>query len=95
MELTKISFKKNDMVQVIAGKEKGKSGKIVSLSSKSGRVTVEKINMIKRHVRPTQDNPKGGVMEREGTIHISNLRLVNRPKAAKTEKKKKESKGKK
>jgi large subunit ribosomal protein L24 len=51
--------------------------------------------MIKRHVRPTQDNPKGGVMEREGTIHISNLRLVNRPKAARAEKKKKESKGKK
>lgn len=76
MELTKISLKKNDMVQVIAGKEKGKTGKIVSLLPKSGRVTIEKVNMIKRHVKPTQANPAGGITEKEGAIHVSNVLLM-------------------
>jgi len=76
MECTKISLKKNDMVQVISGREKGKSGKIVALSHNDGRVTVEKVNMIKRHVKPTQKNPSGGITEKEGALHVSNVLLM-------------------
>ena len=86
---------KGDEVEVISGSQKGRKGKILEVKTGSFRALIEGVNMIKRHIRPTQDNPKGGVMEREGTIHISNLRLVNRPKATRAEKKKKEVKGKK
>ena len=74
------------------------AGKILEVKTDSHRVLIEGVNMIKRHVRPTQDNPKGGVIEREGTIHVSNVRLLNRPAAGKRDEKKakdKPAKGKK
>ena len=86
---------KGDEVEVISGSQKGRKGRILEVKTDSFRALIEGVNLIKKHVRPTEDKPKGGVMEREGTIAICNLRLVNRPKAARTEKKKKESKGKK
>lgn len=88
---------KGDEVEVISGSQKGRKGKVLQIKPDSSRALIEGVNMIKRHVRPTQDNPKGGVMEREGTIHISNLRVVNRPKSARTDKKgkTKDAKGKK
>jgi len=90
---------KGDEVEVISGSQKGRKGKVLEIKTESSRALIEGVNMIKRHIRPTQDNPKGGVMEREGTVHISNLRLVNRPKSARTDKKvkakTKETKGKK
>ena len=61
---------KGDEVEVISGSQKGRKGKILEVKTDSFRALIEGVNMIKRHVRPTQDNPKGGVMEREGTIHI-------------------------
>jgi large subunit ribosomal protein L24 len=64
--------KKNDIVMVTAGKDKGKTGKILRINSKTDRVIVEKVNMIKRHVRPSQKT-KGGIMERESPIHVSNV----------------------
>ena len=54
LDRRKFSLRKNDQVQVIAGREKGKIGKILKVDSKTGRVTVEKINMVKRHTKPTQ-----------------------------------------
>ena len=66
---------KNDMVLVIAGNDKGKTGKVLYVFPDRDRVTVENVNFIKRHTRPTQANPQGGIIEREAPIHVSNLML--------------------
>jgi large subunit ribosomal protein L24 len=65
--------KKGDEVVVLAGKEKGKRGKIIALFPKNQRAIVEGLQMIKRHTRKSQQHPNGAIIEREGTIHISNL----------------------
>lgn len=65
--------KKGDEVVVIAGAERGKRGKVISIESKKQRVIVEGVRMIKKHMRKSQDNPQGAIIEREGTIHISNV----------------------
>lgn len=70
------SIRKDDMVEVIAGRDRGKKGKVLRLLPKSGRALVEKINMVKRHVRPSQQNPGGGILEKEVPIHYSNILLV-------------------
>jgi large subunit ribosomal protein L24 len=67
--------RKGDNVVVIAGKEKGKRGRILRVLSVKGRVLVERINMIKRHTKPTQRNPRGGILEKEGSIEASNVAL--------------------
>jgi large subunit ribosomal protein L24 len=72
--------RKGDDVVVICGKDKGKRGKVLFVDVKKGRVKVEKINLIKRHVRPSQKHPQGGIVEKEGTIHISNVMMWD-PKA--------------
>ncbi len=69
-------IKKGDTVEVIQGKEKGKRGKVLHVLAAEGRVVVERVNFIKRHVRPTQKNPQGGVIEREGSMDISTVKLV-------------------
>jgi large subunit ribosomal protein L24 len=66
--------KKNDNVMVMAGKDKGKTGKVLRINRKTDRLIVEKVNMIKRHVRPSQKT-KGGIMERESAIHVSNVMI--------------------
>lgn len=70
--------RKNDMVLVIAGKERGKRGRVLSVFPKEGRLFVEKLNIIKRHQRPTQKQKQGGIIEKEGPIHVSNVMLVCR-----------------
>ncbi|MGA2029787.1 MAG: 50S ribosomal protein L24 [Verrucomicrobiota bacterium] len=65
--------KKGDEVVVLAGKEKGKRGKIIAVLTKKSRVIVEGVQMIKRHTRKSQQHPQGAIVEREGTIHISNV----------------------
>jgi large subunit ribosomal protein L24 len=65
--------KKGDEVVVLAGAEKGKRGKIIAVSPKKNRAIVEGLKMIKRHTRKSQDHPQGAIVEREGTIHLSNL----------------------
>ncbi len=72
------TIRKGDTVQVIAGKEKGKSGKVLEILEKTGRVRVEKLMTVKRHVKKgrTQANPEGGIVEMAGTIAISNLMVV-------------------
>jgi large subunit ribosomal protein L24 len=66
---------KGDMVVVVCGKDAGKRGKVLLVDPKKGRVKIEKINLIKHHVRPSKKHPQGGIVEKEGTIHISNVRL--------------------
>ena len=67
--------RKGDLVVVISGSHKGKRGKVLRLVG--GRVVVEKVAMIKRHQKPTQKSPQGGIIEKEGTIHISNVALFD------------------
>jgi large subunit ribosomal protein L24 len=69
------ALKKGDTVTVIAGKDKGKSGKILKTIREKNRVIVEKLNMVKRHQRPDAKG-KGGIVEKEGSIHISNVMLL-------------------
>jgi large subunit ribosomal protein L24 len=76
MELGNFRLRKNDMVKVIAGKEKGKSGKILRVLHKKERVLVEKINFIKRHSRPSGKTRQGGIIQKEAPIHISNVLLL-------------------
>ncbi|MFC1595569.1 50S ribosomal protein L24 [Gemmatimonadota bacterium] len=68
--------RKNDQVVVIAGNDRGKTGKILKTFPESNRIVVEGINFIKRHTRGTQTNPQGGIVEREGSIHSSNVMVV-------------------
>ncbi len=68
--------KKGDEVVVLSGTEKGKRGKIIEVQSGKERAIVEGLKMIKRHTRKSQANPQGAIVEREGTIHVSNLMLV-------------------
>jgi large subunit ribosomal protein L24 len=69
-------IKKNDIVKVVAGKDKGKSGKVLRVVYKKDRAIVEKLNMIKRHMKPSQQNRQGGILEKEAPVHISNLMLI-------------------
>jgi len=67
--------RKGDQVVVIAGKEKGKRGRVLRLVNDKGRVVIERVNMVKRHTKPTQRNPRGGILEKEGSVEASNVAL--------------------
>jgi large subunit ribosomal protein L24 len=67
--------RKGDQVVVIAGKEKGKRGRVLRLLTEKKRVVIERINMVKRHTKPTQRNPRGGILEKEGSMDLSNVAL--------------------
>ncbi len=71
-----MTIRRGDRVRVIAGKDKGKEGKVLRSLPERERVVVENVNMIKKHTRPTQKNRQGGIVEMEGTIHVSNVMLV-------------------
>jgi large subunit ribosomal protein L24 len=71
--MQKFHVKKGDEVVVIAGTQKGKRGKIIEVVTKKQRVIVEGVKMIKRHLRKSQQHPNGAIVEREGTVHISNV----------------------
>ncbi len=68
-------IRKNDTVQVISGKYKGKTGRVSSVFAAEGRACVEKLNLVKRHQRPTQKLPQGGVVEKEAPFRLSNLMI--------------------
>jgi large subunit ribosomal protein L24 len=77
-ERLRIRLRKNDLVEVIAGKDAGKRGKILKVLRDEGRVIVQGVGFIKRHTRPNpQRNIKGGIAEREAPIHVSNVMLVS------------------
>tara|TARA_Y100001935_G_C17301808_1_gene509733 strand:+ start:50 stop:355 length:306 start_codon:yes stop_codon:yes gene_type:complete len=63
-------------VKVISGNHKGKEGKVLYVLPKKQRIYIEGVNLIKRHVRPSQENPKGGFIEKEGSIHVSNVMII-------------------
>jgi large subunit ribosomal protein L24 len=69
--------RKGDTVMVVAGKERGKKGKVLRVIPEKGRVVVERLNLIKKHQKPTQKIRQGGIIEREGSIHLSNVMLVD------------------
>ena len=69
-------IKKGDVVKVIAGKYKGKEGKVLKVFLKTDRVIIEGVNLVKRATRPSQQNPQGGIVEKEAAIHVSNTMLV-------------------
>ena len=76
-------IKKNDTVTVLAGRDKGKTGKVLIALPRANRVIVEGVNFVKKHTRRTRENEKGGIVEKEASIHTSNLAMLckgcNRP----------------
>lgn len=87
---TKIKIQKGDVVSVISGAESGsnKTGKVLQILPKSQKAIVEGLNMRRKHMRKTQDNPDGGVVDMEAPIHVSNLKKVDGGRSAKTASKK-------
>ena len=76
-EPVKIRLKKNDVVKVIAGRDKGKQGRVIEIDRRTGKVVVEHVMMIKRHTRPNPAKQiKGGIAERESPIHVSNVKKL-------------------
>ena len=72
-----MKIRKSDNVMVISGNDKGKTGKVLNVFPKVSRVIVEGINLRKRHTKPTQKNPQGGILEKESPIHVSNVMLID------------------
>ena len=72
----KTHVKKGDQVKVISGNHKGDTGKVIQVLTKKDQVIVEGVRMIKKHAQKSQDRPQGGIIEREGPIHISNVKLI-------------------
>ena len=70
-------IKKNDSVMVIAGKERGKTGKVLRVFPARDRALVERLNMVKRHIKPRSPQDSGGILEKEAPLHLSNLMLVD------------------
>jgi len=85
----KIGFKKGDKVLIIIGEDKGKKGKIVRIFPKKTQVIVEGVNFLKKHSKPTQKSPQGGIIKQEGVLQTSNVRLIcnkcNKPTAIRRE----------
>lgn len=79
--MSTIKIKKGDNVRVIAGKDNGKEGKVISVDRKKGRVLVEGVNMITKHTKPSAANQNGGIVQKEAPIDISNVMYVHKGKA--------------
>ena len=88
MNRIKHHVKKGDQVEVISGNFRGSSGKVLEVISKKDRVLVEGVRLIKKHMRKSQDNPQGSIVEREGPIHISNVKVLEQSEKKATKKKK-------
>ena len=79
--MSMVKIKKGDTVKVIAGKDKDKEGKVLSVDQKEGKVVVEGINMLTKHTKPSVSNQNGGIIHQEGQIDISNVMYVHKGKA--------------
>jgi len=75
-----LHIRKNDIVRVMVGREKGKVGRVLKVDRDAGRVIVEKINMVKRHAKPGKTNPQGGIIEKDLPFDVSNVMLVHKGK---------------
>jgi large subunit ribosomal protein L24 len=82
MNRIKLHVRKGDNVEVISGNFKGSSGKVLEVIARKERVLIEGVRMIKKHLKKSQDNPQGKISEREGPIHISNVRVLERGERA-------------
>lgn len=82
-----MKVKVGDKVKVLAGKDKGKEGRVLVTLKKKDRVVVEGINIVKKHLKPGRTNETGGILETENPIHVSNIKVVTEEKKAKTTKK--------
>ncbi|HIE64838.1 MAG: 50S ribosomal protein L24 [Nitrospira sp.] len=74
--VVRTKIRKGDLVRVTSGKEKGKEGKVLGVLYDKESVVVERLNLLKKHVRPNQQNSQGGIIEKEGRIHLSNVMLL-------------------
>jgi large subunit ribosomal protein L24 len=93
MNRVKLHVRKGDQVEVIAGNHRGSTGKVLEVLARKQRVLVEGVRMIKRHLKKSQDNPQGKIAEREGPIHLSNVKVIERTERdAKGKEKKKAAK---
>jgi len=81
--MTKLKIKTGDTVKVIAGDHKGEEGKIVKVFIDKSRAIVEGVNMVSKHTKPSAENPQGGIVKKEASLHISNLMLVEKGVATK------------
>ena len=72
-----MKIKKGDIVQLITGNDVGKSGRVIKVYPEKEKIIVEGLNMVKKHARPTQENPQGGIMEKEAAVHISNVMILS------------------
>jgi large subunit ribosomal protein L24 len=82
MNRIKLHVRKGDNVEVISGNFRGSSGKVLEVIARKERVLIEGVRMIKKHLKKSQDNPQGKIAEREGPIHISNVRVLERGERA-------------
>jgi large subunit ribosomal protein L24 len=82
MNRLKLHVRKGDNVEVISGNFRGSSGKVLEVIARKQRVLIEGVRMIKKHLRKSQDNPQGKIAEREGPIHVSNVRVLERGERA-------------
>jgi large subunit ribosomal protein L24 len=89
MSKEKFHVKRGDTVQVISGNHRGSSGRILQVLPEKAQVIIEGVRLIKKHQRKTQDNPNGAIVEREGPIHISNVKIVERASPEREKAKKK------
>ena len=81
-----LDLKKGTQVKIITGKDKGKTGEILEIQKKLGRIKIKSINMIKKHMKPTKEN-KGGIISKENFIHISNVKNIDKQKTKPKQKK--------
>ena len=91
----KVHIKTGDNVVVIAGKERGKEGEVISVDREKNRVYVKGVNLVKKHEKPSASNPEGGIAEAEAGIHVSNVMLLHKGTATRVGMKVDESTGKK
>jgi large subunit ribosomal protein L24 len=76
MAETNVRIRKNDIVKIMTGKEKGKVGRVIRVVPEKGRIFVEKVNMVKRHTKPGKANPRGGIVEKEAPLSLSNVLVM-------------------
>jgi large subunit ribosomal protein L24 len=88
MAVTSFHVRRGDIVQVTTGNHKGAQGKVLEVRRKKEQVIIEGVRLIKKHARRSQEHPNGGIIEREGPVHVSNVKLIERPKAEKEKSKK-------
>lgn len=90
----KLKIRKNDLVKVISGNNRGKEGKVLSVDKKNFRVIIEGVNLVSRHTKPNAKNPQGAILKKEAPIHISNVMLLENGKPTRIGRKADEKTGK-